>query len=150
MADIYRVQTEPIQVEPWLRELADPGVGAYACFVGVVRNEFEGRASAGLHYDAYPALAEKEMRRIGEEIKRAYALTRVVMVHRLGALQVGDVAVLVAVSAPHRGEALRGCEVGIDRLKERVPIFKRELWADGTSAWHGEPGGPPGTVPRVP
>ncbi|MCL8206637.1 MAG: molybdenum cofactor biosynthesis protein MoaE [Actinomycetia bacterium] len=144
----YRIQPEPIDVASYLPWLEDPACGGQAVFVGVVRAEFEGRPSVGLEYDAYVPLAERTMAAIGGELRREFGVRHVVMVHRVGRLRVGEAAVLVAVAAPHRAEAFAACRAGIDRLKARVPIFKRELWADGTSAWHGEPGGPPAEVPR--
>lgn len=140
--DLYRVQAETIEPTALLPLLDDPEAGAEAVFLGVVRNEFAGRASAGLEYDAYVPLAEKEMQRIGEELKREFGVRHLVMVHRTGRLSVGEVSVVVAVSTPHRPEAFAACREGIDRLKARVPIFKRELWAEGEGEWHGVPGGP--------
>lgn len=140
--DLYRVQAETIDVTALLSFLEDAAAGAQAVFLGVVRNEFSGRASAGLEYDAYVPLAEKEMRRIGAELKSEFDVRHIVMVHRTGHLAVGEVSVVVAVSTPHRPEAFAACREGIDRLKVRVPIFKRELWQDGAGEWHGVPGGP--------
>jgi molybdopterin synthase catalytic subunit len=141
--DLYRIQTNPITVDEFRPLVADPAAGAEACFLGVVRNEFGGRPSRGLRYEAYASLAEKEMARVGEELRREYGALHVVMVHRVGTLDIGEVSVLVMVSAPHRKDALAACQAGIDRLKARVPIFKQELWADGAEAWHGAPDGPP-------
>lgn len=141
--DIYRIQEGPIDVGEALASLFDPACGGQALFLGVVRNEFQGRASAGLDYDAHKTLAEREMSRIGEDLRLEFGVRHVVMVHRIGHLALGEASVLIAVSAPHRHAALDACGAAIDRLKSRVPIFKRELWADGEAAWHGEPGGPP-------
>ena len=141
--DIFRIQESPILVAEALDALADPACGGQALFLGVVRNEVQGRASSGLEYDAHVSLAEREFRRIGDEIRLEFGVRHIVMVHRTGRLALGEASVLVGVSAPHRHAALNACEAAIDRLKGRAPIFKRELWADGEAAWHGEPGGPP-------
>lgn len=137
------IQSDPIDVAAVWPVLADPSCGGQAIFVGVVREEFEGRLSVGLEYDAYTPLAEKIMADIAQQLEEEFGVRQVVMVHRVGQLRVGEPSVVVAVAAPHRSEAFAACRAGIDRLKARVPIFKRELWADGTGAWHGEPGGPP-------
>jgi molybdopterin synthase catalytic subunit len=144
--DAYRVQTEPLDVGAALALVDDPACGGQTVFLGVVRNEFEGRASAGLVYEALVPLAEREMARIGAELHREFDARHVVMWHRIGQLAVGEASVLVAVAAPHRDQAFAACRAGIDRLKSRVPIFKKELWADGSAAWHGEPGGPAPSV----
>jgi molybdopterin synthase catalytic subunit len=141
--DYYHIQEVPIDVAACLAHLADPAAGAQAVFLGVVRNEFEGRPSSALTYEAYTPLALREMERLGEALKEEFSALHVVMVHRLGTLKVGEASVLVAVSAAHREMALRACQAGIDRLKATVPIFKQEHWAEGDPAWHGEPGGPP-------
>jgi molybdopterin synthase catalytic subunit len=103
-----------------------PGAGAVATFVGTVRDENEGLPVTLLEYHAYESMAEKEIRAIEAEIAAELAGVRVFAVHRVGALAVGEVAVACAASAPHRGEAFRAVRLLIDRLKERVPIWKRE------------------------
>ncbi len=140
--DIFRVQSPPLDVIRALAAIGDPACGGQSLFVGVVRNEFAGRPSAGLEYEALVPLAEQEMARIGAELHREFDARHVVMLHRIGRLEVGEASVVIAVAAPHRDAAFRACRTGIDRLKVRVPIFKKELWADGSAAWHGEPGGP--------
>ena len=141
--DIYRIQAGPIDVGEALAALFDPACGGQALFLGVARNEFQGRPSAGLEYEAYASLAEREMARIGQDLRLEFGVRHVVMVHRVGRLALGEASVLVGVAAPHRAAALDACRAGIDRLKSRVPIFKRERWADGEAAWHGAPDGPP-------
>lgn len=137
--DIIRVQPDPIDLRVAQEAIADPGAGGQAYFVGTVRNEFEGRPSTGLFYEAYQDLAEKEMSRIGGELKEQFGVLHVVLIHRVGELRLGELAVVVAVSAPHRAAALEACRVGIDRVKERAPIWKKERWADGSEAWHHDP-----------
>lgn len=137
------IQSTPIDLATIWPALTDPSCGGQAIFIGVVREEFEGRLSVGLDYDAYIPLAEKIMDAIAQQLEEEFGARQVVMVHRIGSLRVGEPSVVVAIAAPHRAEALAACKAGIDRLKAQVPIFKRELWADGSGAWHGEPGGPP-------
>ncbi len=137
--DVYRITKEPIDVASALIDIADDRAGAQALFLGTVRNEFEGRSSRGLYYDAYEPLAEKELRRIGEELKQEFGALHVVLIHRIGDLPLGVVSVLVAVSTGHRGEAFAAAREGIDRIKLRVPIWKKEHWGNGQDAWHHDP-----------
>jgi molybdopterin synthase catalytic subunit len=112
----------------------EPCDGALCVFVGVVRNENLGRAVRHLEYDAYDEMALPLMSAIGEETLRDFAVTRVALVHRLGRLEIGEPSVAVAVSAPHRDAAFKACRHAIDALKSRVPIWKKEYYADG-SQW---------------
>ncbi len=111
--------------------VAHPSAGAVVSFAGVVRDHNEGRAVALLEYEAYGSMAVAEMERIGEEIARELPGVRVAAHHRVGALVVGDVAIVCVASAVHRGEAFDACRRLIDRIKERVPIWKREHGSDG-------------------
>ena len=112
------------------------GAGGISVFVGVVRDESDGRAVTRLDYSAYASMAKKEMERIGEEIEREIEGARVCAIHRIGTLAVGDAAIVCAASAPHRGEAFKACRELIDRIKARVPIWKRE-WGPHGAAWVG-------------
>lgn len=124
---------------PDAREVAASSDGAVVTFAGVVRDSSEGRSVVGLDYEAYSQMAENEMHRIAEEACERWDIGSVSILHRVGSLDVGEVSVLVTVSAPHRGEAFDACEFCIDRLKQTVPIWKRELFADGSSAWVDHP-----------
>jgi molybdopterin synthase catalytic subunit len=114
--------------------------GAVVTFLGTVRDLTEGRVTAALDYEAYPGMAEKKMAEIEQETRARWPVGEIVMMHRLGHLDVGEVSVAVAVSCPHRGEAFEACRYAIDRLKELVPIWKKENWADGHTEWV-HPGG---------
>lgn len=114
--------------------------GAVVTFLGTVRELTEGRRTVALDYEAYPAMAEKKMKEIEEETRTRWPVGEMALVHRTGHLELGDVSVAVAVSCPHRGQAFEACRHAIDRLKEVVPIWKKENWADGTSEWV-HPGG---------
>lgn len=122
---------EPLSIDRATAAVARPGAGAIAHFIGTVRDENDGLPVTLLEYHAYAAMAVAEMERIVAEIQAEMPETRVAVGHRTGALGVGDVAVVVAASAPHRGEAFRACREAIDRVKARVPIWKREHGPDG-------------------
>lgn len=113
---------------------AAAGDGAVCLFLGVVRDLNRGRAVLALEYEAYEEMALPLMREIAEEATRRFPVTAVRLVHRLGRLSVGEASVAVAVASPHRAEAFAACRFAIDTLKARVPIWKKELYADG-SAW---------------
>jgi len=130
------IRTTPLSVEDACAQVAHSGAGALDVFVGVVRDSSEGRAVTRLEYEAYGSMAEAEMKRIGEEIEAEIPGVRLAVQHRVGSLGVGDAAVVCVASAPHRGEAFHACRALIDRIKSRVPIWKREHGPDG-SAWVG-------------
>src|SRR5262249_35639829 len=112
---------------------ADCGGGVV--FLGTVRDLTDGRVTATLDYEAYPGMAEKKMAEIESETRSRWPVGDMMMVHRLGHLGVGEVSGAGAVSGPHRAQAFEACRYAIDRLKEIVPIWKKENWADGGSEW---------------
>jgi molybdopterin synthase catalytic subunit len=124
---------EKIALEDAVRTDAD---GAVIVFRGVARRFSRGRDVVHLEYEAYPEMAEKVMAEIGDEMKTRWPITEVAIVHRTGVLEIGQASVAIAVSAPHRGEAFAACQYAIDRLKQIVPIWKKEVWSDG-SQWIG-------------
>ena len=117
--------------------LADaPANGAVVVMSGTVRNQTEGRGVVSLEYQAYEPMAVRVFQEIASEIRRQWPdVNRVVIHHRVGRLQVGEISVVVAVGCPHRGEAFAACQYGIDTLKHNAPIWKKEHWADGSSSW---------------
>ncbi len=115
----------------------NPAAGARAVFEGIARNENGGRAVARLEYEAFDELAIREGEAILEEARRRFALLAARCAHRLGALEIGETAVRVEVLAGHRGEAFAACAWIIDEVKRRVPIWKKEWYADGDSGWVG-------------
>jgi molybdopterin synthase catalytic subunit len=132
-AELRRAALDVLEV---MNAVGHPGAGAIDVFVGVVRETSEGRAVTRLDYEAYATMAEAEMLRIGEEIEREMPGVRVAVLHRVGSLHVGEAAVVCAASAPHRAESFDACRALIDRIKARVPIWKREHGPDG-AAWVG-------------
>lgn len=130
------LRESPLSLDEAIANVHRPGAGGISVFVGVVRDESEGRAVTRLDYSAYASMAKKEMERIAEEIEREIEGARVCAIHRLGSLEVGDAAIVCAASAPHRGEAFKACRELIDRIKARVPIWKRE-WGPHGAAWVG-------------
>ena len=108
-----------------------PEAGAVSLFLGVVRNNNLGRDVDFLEYDAYPAMATKVMRQIADEIRERWDVLDIAMHHRIGRLEIGEASVAVAVASAHRAEGIEACHYGIDRLKAIVPIWKKEVWADG-------------------
>src|ERR1700682_1933950 len=124
---------EGIELEDAVRTEAD---GAVIVFRGVARRFSRGRDVVHLEYEAYPEMAEKVMAQIGDEIKTRWPISGVAIVHRTGVLEIGQASVAIAISAPHRGEAFQAAQYAIDRLKQIVPIWKKEIWSDG-SQWIG-------------
>ena len=112
--------------------------GAIVTFDGFVRNESHGRETSYLEYEAYESMALGKMKEIGAQIHEKFAIHRVVIVHRLGRLEIGETSVFIAVSAPHRGAAFDACRFAIDTLKRTVPIWKKEYFADGAVWADGE------------
>jgi molybdopterin synthase catalytic subunit len=116
-----------------------PEDGALCLFAGVVRNHNQGRAVLRLEYEAYEEMALKQMHAIGEQTRERFGVTLVRLVHRLGRLEIGETSVAVSAASPHRAEAFDACRFAIDTLKARVPIWKKEFYADG-AIWLEEPG----------
>jgi molybdopterin synthase catalytic subunit len=131
----FRLSDSAIEVAPLREALLARGAGAYASFEGWVRDHNEGRAVRGLAYEAYAALAEAEGAKVLEEARAKFAIFEVACVHRVGELALGELAVWVGVSAAHRDAAFAACRYVIDEVKARVPIWKRESYADGEALW---------------
>ncbi|RPD85789.1 molybdenum cofactor biosynthesis protein MoaE [Luteimonas sp. 100069] len=130
----------PVDLVLLRRRVEHERAGAFASFEGWVRNHNEGRPVLGLRYESYVALAEAEGAKVVAEARERFALCAAVCVHRIGDLAIGDMAVWVGVSAPHRGAAFDACRYIIDEIKDRVPIWKHERYADGDAGWlHPEP-----------
>jgi molybdopterin synthase catalytic subunit len=123
-----------LSVDEVLGAVSDPAAGGVAMFVGAVRDHDHGQEVVRLGYTAHPSAAT-ELRRVAEKIAASFSATAVAVVHRVGDLAIGDLAVVVAVSCPHRGEAFDACRALIDELKRSVPIWKHQQYAGGGSEW---------------
>ena len=128
---MIKVIEAPIRPEELFAAVLSDGDGAIVTFSGVVRNQTNGKRTNHLVYEAYPEMAEAKMVQISKEARARWQLDRVAILHRIGRLEVGEISVLIAVSSPHRAEAFAACEFVIDRLKEVVPIWKKEVGDDG-------------------
>jgi len=131
----FRITSRPIDRVALREELVDPACGAYVQFEGWVRDHNEGRQVRRLEYEVYEPLAVKEGNRIIAEAVARFGLHRAAAIHRSGLLELTDIAVLVGVSAAHRGEAFDACRFIIDELKIRLPIWKKEHYTDGVTEW---------------
>jgi molybdopterin synthase catalytic subunit len=138
---MYRITSEPIDLAALIAAVRAPAAGAVATFIGTTRDQNDGRRVTLLEYEAYPGMAEEEMARIGEEAARRWPIHRIAMVHRIGRVAIGDASVAIAVSAVHRPAAFAACRFAIDRLKETVPIWKKEHF-EGGEVWIGHQCGP--------
>jgi molybdopterin synthase catalytic subunit len=132
---MFRLTPEPIDFQALIELVRRDDSGAVVTFLGTVRDLTEGRVTTSLDYEAYPRMAEKKLAEIEDETRARWPVGDIAMVHRLGHLDVGEISVAVAVSCPHRAQAFEACRFAIDRLKEIVPIWKKEHWADGTKEW---------------
>src|SRR4029077_5240592 len=129
---LFEVTTGPLDARRVETAVSHPGAGAVCTFTGIVRDNSRGRSVTYLEYEAFVEMATEQMRRIADEIAEKWPEARVAMAHRTGRLEIGEPSVVVAASAPHRAEAIAACKWGIDRLKESVPIWKKEHATDGT------------------
>ena len=126
---------EPIRPEELLRQVQSVRAGAVVLFLGTVRQRTQGRETVALDYEAYSQMALRQMAQLEAQARSRWPLVECALVHRLGHLELGEISVAVAVSAPHRREAFEAARWLIDTLKRQVPIWKKENWADGTSQW---------------
>lgn len=132
----FRLTEEPIDVEAVVAEVADDRAGAIAVFLGTTRVRSRGRTVLYLEYEAYGDMAEAEMARIADELGHKYQIAKVAVTHRIGRVGIGETSVAIAVSAPHRADALAACAEAIDTLKDTVPLWKKEIY-EGGEEWIG-------------
>jgi len=135
---LFEVTAGPLDPERLVDHVRQDEAGAVALFYGVVRNNNLGRRVLYLEYDAYPEMAANVMREIADDAMSRYSITDVAIQHRTGRLEIGETSLLVAVSAPHRREAFEACHALVDRFKEVVPIWKKEVWEGGEEWIEGE------------
>ena len=132
----FRLSAEPLSLEAVVDEVASEEAGAIATFVGTTRIHSRGRKVTQLEYEAYEGMAERELETIANELRARYELCEIAVHHRIGRVGVGERSVVIAVSAPHRADALAACREAIDTLKERVPLWKKEVY-EGGEEWIG-------------
>jgi molybdopterin synthase catalytic subunit len=132
---MIRLTTDTIDYHALTEQVRRPGCGAVVIFLGTVRDLTGEQVTRALGYEAYPGMAEKKMAEIESDTRARWPVGELVMVHRLGHLEVGAISVAVAVSCPHRAQAFEACRHAIDRLKELVPIWKKEIGPDGSTEW---------------
>jgi molybdopterin converting factor subunit 1 len=132
----FSLSTEALDLERVVAEVADERAGAIATFVGTTRIESRGRVVHHLEYEAYAGMAEKVMADLAGALQRRYDLCNVAIAHRVGRVAIGESSVVIAVSAPHRSDALAACKDAIDTLKETVPLWKKEVY-EGGEEWIG-------------
>jgi MoaE-MoaD fusion protein len=132
----FRLSEEPLSLDAVVDEVRSDEAGAIATFVGTTRVQSRGRTVERLEYEAYAGMAEKVMAEIADELKSRYDLREIAIHHRTGVVDIGEASVVIAVSAPHRQDALAACKDAIDTLKEQVPLWKKEIY-EGGEEWIG-------------
>ena len=130
MTDIQLLDT-PLEIQSCIDFVSGPEVGGISVFVGTVRNQTKGRRVLRLDFVAYEPMAVSEMRKIAEDARKRFQIDKISIHHRTGRLEIGEIPVVIAVGAPHRGAAFEACQYAIDTLKETVPIWKKEYFEDG-------------------
>ncbi|WP_099157205.1 molybdenum cofactor biosynthesis protein MoaE [Virgibacillus ndiopensis] len=133
----FWITDQPIQVNNCISKVVRPEAGAINTFIGTVREFTKDKRTLYLEYQAYVAMAEKKLAQIGDEINEKWQDAETAIVHRIGHLDISDIAVVIAVSTPHRHDAFEASRYAIERIKEIVPIWKKEHWEDGTK-WIGD------------
>jgi molybdopterin synthase catalytic subunit/molybdopterin converting factor small subunit len=132
----FLLSDEPVSLDRVVEEVRSDDAGAIATFTGTTRVHSRGRTVTHLDYEAYEGMAEKVMEEIAESLRAKYQLTAIAIHHRIGRVSIGETSVVIAVSAPHRQDALAACKDAIDELKERVPLWKKEVY-EGGEEWIG-------------
>ena len=135
---LIRITANPLEPQPFVEHVRRDESGAVALFLGVVRNNNLGRRVLHLEYDAYTDMAEKKLRQVAEEVTARWPITDIAIAHRTGRVEIGETSLLVVVSSPHRHEAFEACQQAVNRIKEVVPIWKKEVWEGGESWLEGE------------
>ncbi|MCM3160269.1 molybdenum cofactor biosynthesis protein MoaE [Metabacillus litoralis] len=134
---MFEIVTNPISVEEMTKKVIRREAGAVTTFIGTVREFTYGKRTLSLEYQAYEKMAVKMLAQIGKEINEKWENSKVAITHRIGKLEISDIAVVIAVSTPHRKDAYEANEYAIERIKQIVPIWKKEIWENG-EAWIGD------------
>jgi len=132
---VVSLTNSPIDASAVLKDVASHDAGAVVLFLGTTREFTHGRRTASLDYECYPEMAEKKLAELETEARRRWPLTECSIIHRLGHLELGEASIAIAVSSPHRHDAFAAGQWLIDTIKEVVPIWKCENWADGSKEW---------------
>jgi molybdopterin synthase catalytic subunit len=130
-ASVFRLIREPLDIQKLAGNLQKPEDGAVVVFEGVVRNHAHGKAVRFLEYDAYESMAQKKLEEIGSLARNQFEIRDIAIVHRLGHMDIGECSVVIVVTSAHRGPAFDACRFAIDKIKEIVPIWKKEFYEDG-------------------
>jgi MoaE-MoaD fusion protein len=134
---LFHITDQPLDPAPLVALVQSPDMGAVVTFAGIVRNNFGGRATAYLEYEAYEPMAVAVLAQLAGEAREQWRTGKIAIHHRIGRLAIGETAVLIVTAAPHRHEAFEAAEHIMDRIKAVAPIWKKEVWADGLSEWVG-------------
>ena len=134
----FAITAAPLDPAPLVALVQSPDMGAVVTFAGIVRNNFGGRPTAYLEYEAYEQMAAPVLAQLAAEARERWNTGAIAIHHRIGRLEIGETAVLIVVAAPHRHEAFAAAEQIMDRVKQVAPIWKKEIWADGQSEWVGD------------
>ena len=132
---LFEVTAEPLDPKRLVDAVRKDESGAVALFYGVARNHSDGRRVCALEYDAHPSMAVKKLREVAAEVCARWPIAGIGALHRTGRLAIGETSLLVAVASAHRAEAFEACHYAVDRIKEIVPIWKKEIWEDGDGTW---------------
>jgi molybdopterin synthase catalytic subunit len=135
---MIEITSQPISAQSVIDKVRQNGDGAVVTFIGAVRDNAEGKRVLYLEYETYPEMADKKLKEICKEIHNRWEINDIGIVHRTGRLEIGETAVVIAVGSAHRLEAFQACQYAIDRIKEIVPIWKKEFYED-SSSWIGHP-----------
>eukprot|EP00088_Acartia_fossae_P042160 TRINITY_DN4417_c0_g1_i1.p1 TRINITY_DN4417_c0_g1~~TRINITY_DN4417_c0_g1_i1.p1 ORF type:complete len:150 (+),score=36.51 TRINITY_DN4417_c0_g1_i1:382-831(+) len=133
--DEVRITHDVLDVNDAFNRATVASTGATSIFVGTTRDNFDGKKVLKLEYEAYEAMAVKELKSLCQEVRGKWPVTNIIIEHRLGEVKVTEASVVIAISSPHRRESLQAVDFCIDRLKEKVPIWKKEKYEDGGEAW---------------
>lgn len=133
--DFIEITKEVINVEILAAKVLSPSCGAISCFLGTTRDNFKGKKVRWLEYEAYEPMAKKELLKICDQIRHKWSVQHIVIVHRVGEVPVTETSVAIIISSPHRNDCIEAVQYGIDTLKATVPIWKKEIYEDGTYSW---------------
>ncbi|HLQ95439.1 MAG TPA: molybdenum cofactor biosynthesis protein MoaE [Pseudogracilibacillus sp.] len=137
MLQKFWITADPVEINDCIKAVVRPEAGAISTFIGIAREYTKGKRTLYLEYEAYVPMAVKQLERIGNEIQLKWPEARASIAHRIGRLEISETAVAIAISSPHRDEAFQASRYAIERIKEIVPIWKKEHWEDGTK-WIGD------------